>query len=233
MDYFSRFPKLFVSGPNNEPIVITDFLRSVNINPAYRKNLILLSDYLVGDGETPEIVSNIIYGSPKYHWILMLVNSITDPRQEWPLSNNKVIEVVYQNYDFLVTVPDGSEYNVGDEIESDTGAIFKVSKVDSDVIYLRSQVGITELAITSLLNNNTTEVEDLAIDDVTGPAEATHHFYDEEIGLIVDEGFSPTTISVSNLIYEIEVNDKKREIKVLQPELLGNFLAQFNALIKK
>lgn len=232
MDYFSRFPKVFLSGPNNEPILITDFLRSVNINSAYKNNLIFLNDYLVKDGETPEIVSNNIYNSPRYHWVLLLINSITNPREEWPISNKKVSEMIFDKYDFLVEVPDGTEYTKDDDIEADTGATFKVTKVMDDVVYLRSQVGPTELEATTLLNNLTTEVEDLTIENVTGPKEATHHFYDEDLGLIVDEGFSPSTISVSNLIYEIDVNDKKREIKILQPELLGNFLTQFNNLIK-
>jgi len=38
----------------------------------------------------PDLISNIFYGSPKYWWLLMLVNSITDPSEGF-LINQRIL----------------------------------------------------------------------------------------------------------------------------------------------
>ena len=39
----------------------------------------------------PDLIANIFYGSPKNWWLLMLVNSITDPNEGFKLNERIVI----------------------------------------------------------------------------------------------------------------------------------------------
>jgi Base plate wedge protein 53 len=62
-------------------------------------------------------------------------------------------------------------------------------------------------------------------DDVNG----THH-YEASDGEWVDE-FTPLANPITNLEFEQQVNESKRLIKVLKPELLTEFVSMYEALI--
>ncbi len=231
MKYFSKFPNMIVTS-NSRPVAITDFLRRVSISDKFRENSVVLEDYFIQDGETPEQVSYKLYGTPAYHWVILMVNDITNPREEWPILDSKVTDLVYLKYDFIVEVPDGSEYTVDDIITSDNDGTFIVTKVVDDEVYLRSQVGKIILTSSSLLNNTTTETENLTIISITDPEEGVHHYFDSEIGYIVDEDYSVNTVPVTNYTYEVEENDAKRTIKVLDPALIPTIEQEFDSLIR-
>ena len=232
MDYFSRFPQIVIQS-NNKPIIITDFLRRVSLSDKFRINTVFLDEYLVKDGETPEMISNIFYGKPEYHWIILMVNDITNPREEWPILDAKVTDLVYLKYDFKITVPDGSEYAANDVITSDNDGKFLVSKVIDNVVHMRSQVGKILLTSSNTLTNVTTETEDLTITSIIDPEEDVHHYYDTELGYIVDEDYSVNTIPVNNYTYESERNDEKRVIKVLNGSYVETVAREFTDLINR
>jgi hypothetical protein len=231
MKYFSKFPNMIVTS-NSRPVIITDFLRRVSISDKFRENSVVLEDYFTQDGETPEQVSYKLYGTPAYHWVILMVNDITNPREEWPILDAKVTDLVYLKYDFKITVPDGTEYTANDVITSDNDGKFLVSKVVDDVVHMRSQVGKILLTTSNTLTNVTTETEDLTITSIIDPEEDVHHYYDTELGYIVDEDYSMNTVPVTNYTYEVEENDAKRTIKVLDPALIPTIEQEFDSLIR-
>jgi len=231
MSYFSKFPKTILSIDNNS-YVIEDFLRRVGISEQFKNNTVFLEDYFVRDKETPELVSQFFYGTPTYHWVILMVNNIVNLNEEWPIPDIKVTDLIYLKYDFEISVPDESEYNVNDVVQSNSGGEFVVSKTETGKVFLRSQVGKTYLTVASILENVTTETDGLTVTSIIDPEEATHHFYDPEIGYIVDEGYSVTTVSVSNYDYEVTANDNKRTVKVLSPNYIGLFTSNFARLIR-
>jgi len=135
----------------------------------------LLENYIVLDGETPELVSQKFYETPFNHWIILMVNNIVDPREEWPIPENRVVDRVYANYDMVITVPSGAAYSVDDSLESNTGGKFKVSSKSGNTIYIRSQNGFQPLTTSNTLENLTTEVSGLTISSVTLPTNRIHH----------------------------------------------------------
>jgi hypothetical protein len=227
MSFFSYFPRTVITNEGN-PIVVEDFLSRVTISKEFRDNLVLLDDYFVQDGETPEMVSYKVYNTPLYHWIIFLVNDIIDPRDEWPIPDAKVTEFVFASYDFVVTVPDASKYNVDDVVNSDTGGEFIVTEVGATTVSLRSQKGITRLSTTSQLSNITTEENDLPVTSVIDPTEGIHHYYDTDIGYIVDNDISnPNIVAVTNYEYETNKNDEKRTIKILNERYISEIIRDF------
>ena len=232
MKYFSKFPNMIVTS-NSRPVIITDFLRRVSISDKFRENSVVLEDYFTQDGETPEQVSYKLYGTPAYHWVILMVNDITNPREEWPILDAKVTDLVYLKYDFKITVPDGTEYTANDVITSDNDGKFLVSKVVDDVVHMRSQVGKILLTTSNTLTNVTTETEDLTITSIIDPEEDVHHYYDTELGYIVDEDYSVNTIPVNNYTYESERNDEKRIIKVLNGSYVETVAREFTDLINR
>lgn len=230
MKYFSRFPITVVT-TNGKSTIITDFLRRVAISNKFRENTVAMEDYFVLDGETPEMVSNKLYATPANHWLILMVNDITNPREEWPIPDSKVTDLVYQKYDFVLTVPSGAAYSVNNIITSDGDGTFIVTKKNGNTVYLRSQVGKTILTTSSILTNTSTEVGNLTITAVTDPEEDVHHYYDDGIGHIVDAGYSASTNPVTNYEYEVDVNDSKRTIKVVSPVFVPTIISEFDNLI--
>jgi hypothetical protein len=57
------------------------------------------------------------------------------------------------------------------------------------------------------------------------------HHYINDNGLIVDAG-APTSSSVSNYDYEIFLNNQKRILKIVKPEMIDTILDQFEAAIQ-
>lgn len=230
MKYFSQFPRIVVTS-NGKSTIITDFLRRVAISDKFRENSVALEDYFVLDGETPEMVSNKLYGTPANHWVILLVNDITNPREEWPIQDSKITDLVYQKYDFVLTVPSGAAYQVDDVITSSNGGTFVVTSKSGNIVNLRSQVGKTLLTTSSTLTNTRTEASNLTITAVTDPEQGVHHYYDDEIGYIVDEGYSASTNPVSNYEHEVAVNDEKRTVKVVSTPFLPTIISEFDTLI--
>lgn len=62
-----------------------------------------------------------------------------------------------------------------------------------------------------------------------GTENATHH-YENEQGFVVSEN-EVGAVAVSNYQYEINVNETKRRIKLISPQLLSQILTQFKSLV--
>lgn len=97
--FFSRFPKIAydILGDNNFKLV-TDILRRIKIRSAIKDNTSLLDKYDVKSGETPETVAYKIYGDAKYHWVVLMMNEVTDRYYDWPLSEQDFESYVKDKY---------------------------------------------------------------------------------------------------------------------------------------
>ena len=75
------------------------------------------------------------------------------------------------------------------------------------------------------------------LDKYTNP-DGTHHYEVSQSSggawvKIKVESDVAGAVAVTNLEYEAELQDKKREIRVLQPNFLGQFTQEFTSLLKK
>ena len=98
--YFDSFPKIFYDskGDGNSKIV-TNLLRRVALRAKVRSNVLLYDTYSVKSGETPESIADKLYKDPELHWIVMLVNDITDRYHEWPMYEQQFNTYVNEKYD--------------------------------------------------------------------------------------------------------------------------------------
>lgn len=101
--YFEEFNKIPYDFPakidgSNEFIFVKDITKNVRFRKDFLQSLLLYETYQIIDGETPEIISEKLYGTPYYHWILMLANNKFDYIQDFPLSVNKLDIMVEAKY---------------------------------------------------------------------------------------------------------------------------------------
>lgn len=57
------------------------------------------------------------------------------------------------------------------------------------------------------------------------------HHYEDSQGNIVDE-FFPGKVTITNIEFERQENEKKRRVKILKPNVLTEFVRQYEQLIK-
>ena len=86
--YFKNFPKIEYSstGRTDDEKLVTHLLKRVAIKTGVKEEMLLLDDYSIRAGDTPEIIAGKHFGSPLYHWVILLSNQITDRYFDWPMT---------------------------------------------------------------------------------------------------------------------------------------------------
>ena len=78
--------------------MVTDIMKRVRLRTNMKKEIVMLDPYDVQENETPEIVSDKHHGSPYYHWIVMLVNDISDVNHDWVKSTRQMQKYLLSKY---------------------------------------------------------------------------------------------------------------------------------------
>lgn len=113
--YFNEFPNIYYSFKINGKdkfVLIKDITQNVRIRKEILANITLYDEYDIRDGETPEIIAEKVYGSPLYHWVVMLCNERYDYINDFPLPTYELEQHVIQKYGA------GNEYDVHHYIDS-------------------------------------------------------------------------------------------------------------------
>ena len=113
--YFSQFPTIpYDSKGTGEFKDVKNILRRVGIRSKVKTNTMLYDTYDVKNGETPESIAFKLYDDAELHWVIMLINNITDRFHDWPLSEEHFLNFVNEKY----SNPDSIHHY---EIEQESG----------------------------------------------------------------------------------------------------------------
>jgi hypothetical protein len=99
INFFSIFPRTgYTLDDYASQQVVVDIFKRVIFSKEYQENSSYYEKYEVLYGETPEEISYRFYGTTSYHWLVLMVNDITDPRFDWPLSEQVLTDLVESKY---------------------------------------------------------------------------------------------------------------------------------------
>jgi len=103
--YFNKFPKIAydIDGTGTNNRLVIDILHRAKFIDIVRQNLIIFYPYHIKEGETPEIISAKLYGSPQYHWVILYANNIHNLWTDWPLSYDQIQAYLTQRYGSVPT----------------------------------------------------------------------------------------------------------------------------------
>ena len=168
--YFNYLPKIMYDpvGDGSAKFV-TNILKRARMRTNMKKELVMLDKYKVQELETPEIVADKHHGSPNYHWVVMLINDISDVNHDWVKSTRQLQRYLQDKY----------------------------TTVQLD------------------------EVHHYEIPQTSG---------DTSITIQVPQGTDGAT-SDSNITYETDLNESKREIDLLRNEYLTFFIDEFEEMM--
>ena len=78
--------------------LVTNIMKRVRMRANMKKEVVMLDKYDVKENETPEIVSDKHHGSPYYHWVIMLLNDISDVNHDWVKSTRQLQKYLLSKY---------------------------------------------------------------------------------------------------------------------------------------
>lgn len=93
----------------NEYKYVTDIFRRV-YTKAPSVNYSEIETITVPDGYTIEQTSDLMYGSPDYHWVIAILNNYVDIREEWPKSSSDLLQYCKLKYGGLEGIYDIHHY---------------------------------------------------------------------------------------------------------------------------
>ncbi len=115
--YFNSFPIIpYDSKGDLQFKGVTNLLRRVGMRTKLKTNTFLYDTYSVKEGETPEMIAHKLYGDSELHWVILLVNEITDRYHQWPMSGMQFLDYLNDKYDN----PDGIHHYETAQTSGDT-----------------------------------------------------------------------------------------------------------------
>ena len=97
--YFAQFPLNVYDSVGDESYkLVTHLLKRVAIRTKVKVNTLFFDTYDVKEGETPEMIADKLYDDPELHWIVLMVNDITDRYHQWPMNQNQFLTYINDKY---------------------------------------------------------------------------------------------------------------------------------------
>ena len=184
--YFKNFPTIIYDAVGNGEFKdVKNLLRRVSVRAKVKTNALFYDTYDVKEGETPESIADKLYDDPELHWIVLLVNDITDRYHQWPMNYSQFNQFIADKY-----------------LRSDG-----TSNVDGTHHYeLAQSSGNTDTKI-EVYNNSALYTGD-------------------------DDSYSNATV-ITNREYEEQQQEIKRQIRLLDPRYVQQFVEEYETLMKE
>ena len=212
MSFFTNFPvvKYYFSEKDPNEYTLRHIIRRFKVDELVKKNVLTYQNYLISEGDSPDVVAYKYYGRPDWHWIVLMYNDIINPLVDWPRSSKHVMDEAISKYFVTRTATftmNSINIVVNDVTGIQVGATIKGIGVPDDLVV----VWITDKTLKTNLVSTFSGVKTVKIDTVLN----THHIVNSK-GIIVDSAvYQGTDISyVRNIDYEHALNDRHRLIKM-------------------
>lgn len=207
--YFRYFPSSLYSLENRPTStdLVTNIMTRFKFDDSLKEDMSSFYQYAIQEGESPEMIAHKLYGNVEDHWIILLFNNIVDPYFDWPMRQNVLNKYIEQKY--LPNVTDGS-----------TGVKWAANNIKS---YYITETRTNASTGTKIVEKRETDVETYT------------NINPSKDDIILDTG-ETITLEVTKsyttyLQYEIDLNETKRTINLIKPELVGLIKKEFKKVI--
>ena len=218
MGYFRELPEIAYQSPLSHKNTSTDFIviknifRRVKLLDYLKDATSLFNKFVIGDGDRPDTIAEILYGDSRLDYIVILVAGITNINHEWPLQD-------YQVYDYALSKYKTEEemmkirYYETFEIKDDQNRQILPPNliVDADFKMYGSSTQAGSVRYNLISQEGNTQLDDK-----------------DEYTVATDN----IARAVTNLEYEYSENEKKREIDVLNSGYLQTFINDLRDIVK-
>ena len=218
MLYFDTLPKVLMRDQNGNRIVLTNLMSRATILDDLKNDSVVFYKYNVQEGDTPETVAHKYYGDPYKYWIVMYSNQLMDPLWDWPMNYQTFIDYLTAKYDAEFQLAfDAHTTTANNAYEYVQSTVYRYEKITTTTDLESNQVTIKKNSID--------------FDDYYALAETTTTY---KIPGIQEDTQVEVAIT-KNIIYiydyENDLNESRREIKLLNQAFAGDMEEQFKTLM--
>lgn len=223
LGYFNYFPKIlytFDKNTLNQQAVTNIFARSTFLKEVSENSAIYFK-YQVQESDTPEIIAHKIYGSEYRSWIILLFNKYINPMYEFPLKSSVLDDYVVSKYDQTITQAQTTIHHYEQEITKTVtyNGIKFYESVESHIISDKEYNFVTSTLV-----------------DRTVPSIADTSLTVNSEQKTLDNGQVVTVVTrnkaVSNYQHEVNENEKRRTIQLIDPSYVSRIEQEFKQLMR-
>ena len=216
-DYVSRIPD---GASSDEVIPVKNIFRRPRLRDDLASVITAFHDYIIEGDERPDQVSNRIYGDSRYDWVVLLSNNITNVRDEWPLES-----LVFEKYCL-------SKYGSHEAL----GEVHHYETTELRDTYNRLVLP-QRLQVDSDFTFNVIEFNDKKQEEVTyGVTPSSSDLTYDQQGNAKDSNGNVVrnskVLPISNYEHEVELNDAKRRIRILDVNFLPTVIDDVKRIMK-
>ena len=219
MGYFRELPNILYQSPlldknsSRDYVVIKNIFRRAKLLDYLTGSATGLNQYTIGDGERPDTIAEGLYGDARLDYVVIIIAGITNIHHQWPLQDYQVYDYALQKY--------GSESEMLSTHHYETFEIR--DNLDRQILPPKLIVD-EEFKIYGSKSKYPSDTR------YTLRAQTGYRQLDDKDEYTVKT--DNIAYAVSNLEYETEENNKRREIDVLKNGYLQTFLNDFRDVVR-
>lgn len=221
--YFSYFPEIaYVSRTNDrsssdEYIIVKNIFKRAKLRDDFYNVVTAFDDYMIIADERPDQVAEAVYGDPRYDWVVLTTNNITNIRDQWPLNAQDFQKYLLSKY--------GSE-------EEFTKIHHYITEVSIDT---KKRIVVPEgLRVDS--NFNSQYLDQTTRQEINYGGTLNSLSTIDNVGTVKDADGNVVThdnvLAVTNYEYEENENDAKRRIKILKRDFINVMISDMRSIMK-
>ena len=221
--YFSYFPDIaYVSRTNDrsssdEYIIVKNIFKRAKLRDDFYNVVTAFDDYMIIADERPDQVAEAVYGDPRYDWVVLTTNNITNIRDQWPLNAQDFQKYLLSKY--------GSE-------EEFTKIHHYITEVSIDT---KKRIVVPEgLRVDS--NFNSQYLDQTTRQEINYGGTLNSLSTIDNVGTVKDADGNVVThdnvLAVTNYEYEENENDAKRRIKILKRDFINVVISDMRSIMK-
>ena len=142
MPYFRELPDISHASllpkrsRNDERLIVKNIFRRAIMREDIFNSVTTFDYYNIQENMRPDTVARVIYDDPDLDWVVLITNNITNVRDQWPLSNNDLHEMMLDKYGSYEALENVHHYETTLILDEDNRTILPEGlEVDKDFQY--------------------------------------------------------------------------------------------------
>ena len=142
MPYFRELPDISHASllpkrsRNDERLIVKNIFRRAIMREDIFSSVTTFDYYNIQENMRPDTVARVIYDDPDLDWVVLITNNITNVRDQWPLSNNDLHEMMLDKYGSYEALENVHHYETTLILDEDNRTILAEGlEVDKDFQY--------------------------------------------------------------------------------------------------
>ena len=217
MAYFNNLPNILYQSPlpdkasTGDMIVIKNIFRGSKLFDYLKDNVSLFNKYVIEDGDRPDTVAEQVYGSSKYDYVVILTAGITNITNEWPLQDYQMYDLALSKYGSETKMNEIHHYETREIKDSKGRQILPPNLIVDESFKIDGS--------SLRFGNNKFML-------ISGEA---HKQLDDKNEYTISDNIA---VPVTNYQFEIRKNEERRNIDLLRPSYLQNFINDLRDVVR-